>query len=361
MNLYLTADKIGAKTGGGLVTFHERKALQELGAPVITVALDHSLAIADPFLQDTELLRRVKAACEGVVPVLTHCYSGCLPETVKYLKSLGSVVTYTVAAHCRIASRKAHEELGIPFTYPHLTQEDRFQQYISGYRWADVIITPGTVPKKIIQDYGPEFASKRIEIIPHGCKLPNEVKPLPKQFVLGYLGAYAADKGVLDLLKAWGKLNYPDATLLLAGRDSTSGWVSNAVRLTEGGNFRLMGWVDEVSEFYNQISVLCQPSRTEGFGIEVLEAMAHGRSVICSDAAGAVDIVKDPNLPPGNWFKAGNIEDLVSTIHCFKSELDEDRSDNEGRGNYEKWREVAEKHTWDKIRERYKSLWRSLL
>ncbi len=129
----------------------------------------------------------------------------------------------------------------------------------------------------------------------------------------------------------------------------------------ENGNFRLMGWVDNVSDFYDQISCYCQSSRTEGFGIEVLEAMAHGRSVICSSAAGAVDMVRDPNLPPNNDFKAGNINDLVTVIHCFKSELDEDRSNNDGKGNYEKWREVAAKHTWDKIRERYKSLWRSLL
>ncbi len=356
MNLYLTADKIGAKTGGGLVTFHERKALQELGDRTVTVALDHSLAITEPFLQDAELCRHVKAVCRDAVPKLTHCYSGCLPETVKYLKSLGSVVTYTVAAHDRGKSKTAHKELGIPFTYPHLVQSERFQQYVSGYRWADVIITPGSVPKKTIQEYGPDFASKRIEIIPHGCELPEEVKPLPKAFVLGYLGAYAADKGIIDLLRAWGKLNYPDATLLLGGHDSTSGFVTNVIQQIGQGNFRLMGWVDNIADFYDQISCYCQASRTEGFGLEVLEAMAHGRPAICSDAAGAVDLV------PQAWrFRAGDVGALATVINLFKITAEQSDHVGENGQRYQYWREIAEKHTWEKIRERYKTLWRGLL
>jgi len=43
--------------------------------------------------------------------------------------------------------------------------------------------------------------------------------------------------------------------------------------------FKILGFVENLVDFYKQISVYIQPSITEGFGITPLEAMAYGRPV----------------------------------------------------------------------------------
>jgi glycosyltransferase involved in cell wall biosynthesis len=48
-----------------------------------------------------------------------------------------------------------------------------------------------------------------------------------------------------------------------------------------------------VKDFYNQLAVYVQPSVTEAFGIETLEAMAYGIPVICSSGAGSADCIED--------------------------------------------------------------------
>jgi glycosyltransferase involved in cell wall biosynthesis len=192
----------------------------------------------------------------------------------------------------------------------------------------------------------------RIDVLPHGVDLPGRLTPLPAHFTVGYLGAYGPDKGVRYLLAAWKRLAYKDATLLLGGRDSTSPWTQALIRAFGGGNVHCTGWVDKVEDFYAQCSLYCQPSVTEGFGIEVLEAMAKGRMVVCSQGAGAADLV----FP--HWtVAAGDAEALAEKIEEARKYV----SSTSGYFNALGWRGVAEEHSWDKVRARYQELWRGLL
>jgi glycosyltransferase involved in cell wall biosynthesis len=112
-----------------------------------------------------------------------------------------------------------------------------------------------------------------------------------------------------------------------------------------------MGWVKDVRDFYNQLSCYCQPSATEGFGIEVLEAMAHGRPVVCSVGAGAADIV------PSDYrvFPSRDVDKLAEVIDRAYTRFLHDES------NIHPWQDVARVHTWTKIKQRYVELWESLL
>jgi glycosyltransferase involved in cell wall biosynthesis len=137
-------------------------------------------------------------------------------------------------------------------------------------------------------------------------------------------------------------------------------------------NFELLGWVPDVSDFYARCSLYVQPSVTEGFGIEVLEAMAHGRTVLCSTGAGSADVV-DPSalFPPCD--AAALAEKIRQARFVFDHSiypLKEGRPVNDpafptgkldltavGKFN----REKAAAYTWDKVREQYKQLWRGML
>lgn len=351
MNLFITADKIGIETGGGIVTHKEKEALSELGDDVTVITLTDEERGKDPFTQDNIMCERARDLYYSIYPdkpKLAHCYAGCLGETVKFLKSVGTKVTYTTAAHDKDESRREYERLGIPFSYPHLIEPRLWAKYIEGYMASDVLIVPSTMSAAVKRVYGRKGP---IAIIPHGTDIPEEMPhPYPIEFTIGYLGAIGPDKGLIYLLQAWKELNYTKqqvkGKLIVAGKYTDSIYMYDMINKYGGGNISVLGWQNHVSDFYNQISVYVQPSVTEGFGIEVLEAMAYGRPVLCSRGAGAADLV-----PEENRFYARDIISLKKAILLEKDTVNDQNT----------WKEIASKYTWEIVKERYKALWRKLV
>lgn len=350
MNLYVTADAVGrANHGGGQVTARESGALSMLGETMILDrgelskvgtmdgepwVWDHAASVAhDWFVNPTEL---------------AHFYAGTFTKTVEQLKHNGAKVSYTAAAHSIQESRDEHERLGVPFDYPHLTEPDLWERYVGGYRAADVVVCPSGVSAAAMRAHGCE----RVAVIPHGVSLRLGVARLPARFTVGYLGACGApDKGLIYLLQAWKRLNYPDAVLRIGGVDSTSDWVRHLVRTHGGGSIELLGWVPDADDFYDSISLYVQPSVTEGFGIEVLEALAAGRYVVGSDGAGASE-----HLPYSHRFKPRDVDGLVTALEHGRWSM---------ARTPEAWvefgRSVAERLSWDKVSELYVTLWKGML
>lgn len=351
MNLYLTADKIGAPTGGGVVTYHELEAFKRLGDCHVWSRDELTAPGIDPWKYDQHA--SFKLALHATPYKLCHVYAGTFTETVKRLKERGCKVTYTAAAHSIEESRREHELLGIPFDYPHLTDPGLWERYVGGYLLADRLIVPSSHSLRVMRGFG--ATGDRISVVPHGVHaVVREPAPLPRRYTVGYLGAYGPDKGVIYLLQAWKKLGYSDATLKLAGRDSTSPFVRQLVNQYGGGSIELVGWVKTPEEFYDSLSLYVQPSVTEGFGIEVLEAFSRGRSVAASEGAGASDLCVRAYDPPGCTFPARDVDELVRII-------EEDREGDFDRKSVgEACLETARQHTWDKIEEEYLKVWRSL-
>ena len=345
--IYCTADKIGIQTGGGIVTHHEAEAMRSFSNGDIMVWGRDQMNQAngkDPWLWDDYtrgLVSYPYARCK-----LAHFYAGTFSRTVSYLKGQNSKVTYTAAAHDVTLSRQEHQKLGMYYDYPHMTIPSLWERYLQGYLDADVLICPSPHSANVMKGFG---AKNRIEIIPHGVDIP-EPKPSVKQsqFTVGYLGAVGPDKGLIYLLEAWKKLNYHDATLLLAGGASTSPFVKDLIRGFGGGNIECLGWVDDLSKFYESLSLYVQPSVTEGFGIEVLEACAHGVRTIACKGAGASYLLP----PPWNMAESKNVDQLVYLIDFARRNCDYDP---------EQFRDIARNCTWDKIHKKYQDVWRSLL
>lgn len=360
--LYVTADKIGTPTGGGLVTAQEVQALEEFaqvkGEEIVKWGRDELIGGSDPWGWDiiaSEKWARedYKLSLDNTQFKLAHFYSGSFSRLVGRLKAANCKTTFTCAAHRVCDSKKAHEDLGIPYNYPHLTEKDQWKMYSEGYFDADVLIVPSKHSELVVNEQMDDLGiTKRpkVIVIPHGCEVPFEgIKPLPGTFIVGYMGSVGCDKGLRYLLAAWKKLNYKNAILRLAGNESTSGFAMELIRNFGGGSIHCVGWQDKISNFYNGISLYVQSSATEGFGLEVLEAQAHGRVSLCSDHAGAADIVHESCR-----FPACNVDALAEKIDEVKTSWD-----LEARGILAK--EEAKKYTWIKIRERYKEVWRNLL
>lgn len=353
---YATADVIGLPSGGGVVTLNEYEALSEMtschkfdrdGLSRMGVHQD----LQEPWKWDK--LAGFSMSSLSFIPKLVHFYAGTFSETVKHLQEFhGCKVSFTTAAHRISDSKKAFEDLGLTYPFVHMTDPEQWKRYLQGYLDADLMICPSTHSAQVKREYG---RTKPIVVIPHGCHLPPTPKPLPSgPFTVGYLGAYGPDKGVRYLLSAWKELNYKDGSrLILGGRDSQSEWVKHLIQSFGGGNIECLGWMDDVSTFYNQCHVYVQPSQTEGFGIEVLEACAHSRPVICSTGAGACDIV-----PQSYRYDYADTKELAAKIDVMR----EVSAKQKGNGNWlYAWRSIAECYTWDKIKIRYQQAWTDLL
>lgn len=366
--LYITADTIGMNTGGGQVTKYETEALAKAFPDQQRISIDRVWinelkisreSIPEPWCWDEYLHNRLTTTDAPDKFRLAHFYAGTFPKTIGYLKSTGCKICYTVAAHDVSISKTEHEILGLQFPYTHLTDPVLWDRYSSGYLDADAIIVPGLAPYETVQrQYKFKYGKNRdnVFVIPHGLVWPTTEpkRPHPSaKFRVGYLGALGPDKGVPYLLQAWERLNYPhDACeLVIAGKQATMDFRPTARYFAPWSNIQLAGWQEDVSNFYDSIDVYVQPSATEGFGLEVIEAMAHTRPVICSKNAGAADCV------PENWrYNYTDIDGLALLIDLNRSIKERATWDW-----YLQWREMASQYTWDKIQTRYIEVWKSLL
>jgi glycosyltransferase involved in cell wall biosynthesis len=102
-----------------------------------------------------------------------------------------------------------------------------------------------------------------------------------------YLGQWKAYKNVPLVIEAFGRVlaQRPQAHLVIAGQDPRHPEVATAVSRLPQGSALLPGHLpdDAIADLYRGAAAVVIPSRAEGFGLPVLEAMACGVTVVCSD------------------------------------------------------------------------------
>lgn len=100
------------------------------------------------------------------------------------------------------------------------------------------------------------------------------------------IGRYAYDKGNDLLLQAWAIIEkqYPDWTLEVYGNGNKEPYQKQMVELgVDQQRCHLFGPVADVKKEYFSCSVFVLPSRFEGFGLVIIEAMACGVPVVAFD------------------------------------------------------------------------------
>jgi len=129
-----------------------------------------------------------------------------------------------------------------------------------------------------------------------------------------FVGGTMPRKGISTLLSAWADYDGSE-TLLVAGYGDTKSFAS--LRADHGvapDRVEYLGFVadDHLLKLYRESKAFVLPSFEEGFGIPVLEALAAGTPVICSDAVGSRFVVKECDA--GEIFPAGDPDALRGVL-----------------------------------------------
>ena len=357
--IYISTD-LGVKSSGGTVAYHELEAMKALAAETNDNVIEINFNDVHPTkygLPDNplfiDLLTLDKLNRMDLSDVkLVHMYGGSYLQTIRMLKSKHIKTTNSLMFHNRETSISEHEKWFGKYPYIYVKDDKLWNLFIGGIREADVCIASGKHPADNMRQEG----AKRVATIPLGCDIPNadKIKPFPNEFRVGYLGECGPDKGLYYLLKAWELLNYKDNSILTFAGQHTEQILPNFIRIyARTGNFNIQGYVKDVADFYNGISIYVQPSATEGFGLEIPEAMSYGRPVICSDGAGAADLVE--NGSTGFIVPKMDINAIAEKIDWLKNHQQEMYIMG-GRS-----KSVVKNYTWKETIEKYVNVWKSLL
>jgi glycosyltransferase involved in cell wall biosynthesis len=150
---------------------------------------------------------------------------------------------------------------------------------------------------------------------------PDELAPLsarlgfdPHQPYILFVGTLEPRKNVPLLFEALAQLRrHMDVHLLLVGG---RGWLGAPIQAAHarsgvGGAAHFLGWLDQsdLAVLYSHARVFVLPSVYEGFGLPVLEAMACGAPVVCSNAGPLPEVAGDAAVlltpeDPSAWAEA---------------------------------------------------------
>jgi glycosyltransferase involved in cell wall biosynthesis len=142
----------------------------------------------------------------------------------------------------------------------------------------------------------------------------------PGRLLVGTIGELKELKGHEEFLRAAALVaqRFPAADFLIAGEDfSRTGDERARIErlIAELGlqtRVHLTGWLDDVAPFLSALDLFVSASRTESFGLAIVEAMASGLGVVATETEGARETVEDG--VSGLLVPIGDVEALAHAI-----------------------------------------------
>lgn len=200
---------------------------------------------------------------------------------------------------------------------------------------SQIIADSEATKNDLVQKYS--VLEERITVVYPGCNLDpvidetgwervRERYHLPGKYIL-HLGTLHPRKNILCLLEAFQPLSrdFPDLHLVLAGK---RGWLYEEILYKAeglGGRVHFPGYVasEDLPLLLRRARLFILPSLYEGFGFPILEAMAAGTPVVCSNASSLPEVAGDAALlfDPHDVEAMGEAMRTVLEDDALRSEL----------------------------------------
>lgn len=204
-------------------------------------------------------------------------------------------------------------------------------KYIKFGEWvmvkcADEII----VLSESARSYFKETYNRETILIPNGIdkqkkKEAEEITKLyglKKNEYICIVSRLTAEKGIHYLIDAYNSIK-TDKKLVIAGDTSdTDDYVALLKEKAKGNpNIIFTGFIsgDVLCEIYSNAYLVTLPSDIEGMSISLLEALAYGNALLCSDIPENTSVTEDKAIV----FKKSNVEDLARKLQelCDNAEM----------------------------------------
>lgn len=310
----------------------------------------------DRFLANDWLMRTMRKECGNPRVTAVHSFEDCSLWPFQTAKSLGKACIYSMPQAYFPLREQIFKKwvtqyvdwLPGPATGadPHPTAEQKRLEM----ELADMVIVPSSFLEQSIRDYYPD---KKIVLAPYGIDFefwtPGQRRPPDGRLRFVYAGRLAPHKGIPQLIEAWEKIGLRDVELELIGP-----WLladSKLKSLPPNVTWRPPCSRNELRDRYRQADVFVFPSYYEGFGMVLVEALACGLPVICSDATAGPDILTERC---GRVIPAGNFDALADSLMWFNRYRDELPAMRVAA------RSVAESCDWQRYRDVVKQVGRSV-
>ena len=142
-------------------------------------------------------------------------------------------------------------------------------------------------------------------------------QPYTKHTVLGVVSRLEPIKGMDLVVPAFAEVlkRFPEVRLLLVGDGSLRATMEQ--QAVELGCADRITWVgrqpqEELPHWYGQMDIVLMPSRSEGFGLTAIEAMANGCVVVASEVGGLPEVVRDGEC--GFLHRSEEVQDMAAKV-----------------------------------------------
>ena len=226
-------------------------------------------------------------------------------------------------------------------------------------KYADEII----VLSESAKDYFKNTYNRETTLIHNGIERPEkkeaekikELYGLSKNEYICIVSRLTAEKGVHYLIDAYNNLK-TDKKLVIAGDTSDTDEYVEMLKEKAGANPNIIftGFIsgDVLKEIYSNAYLVTLPSDIEGMSLSLLEALAYGNAVLCSDIPENTLVTEDKAM----HFKKSDVADLKSKLQKLCD--DEDLANNLKTGVDDF---ILGKYNWEKVADSTYKLYKKTL
>lgn len=275
------------------------------------------LVLEDPRHPVTAWCRALREGVDTVqtIPVYAHLDPGLTSRLAQQLRAFQPDVVHTHLLHADLYGLAASRRAGVPHAVSSRHNQDAFR-HNPFIKWLNrramrhverVIAISASVARFVSEVEG--TPPQRVVTIHYGLDAPLS-GPHDRErararlgltggddlALIGFVGRLVRQKGADLALQAFAKARrrYPQSRLVIVGDGPRRRRLeAQAERLALTDSVIFTGWADDASSLMPAFDMVVAPSRWEGFGLIILEAMGRGRPVIASRAGAFPEIVAD--------------------------------------------------------------------
>jgi len=216
------------------------------------------------------------------------------------------------------------QEVFYPQYFTESQLDARKRHYASSTKAANVVLTVSAFSKSTIEKHH-GISPDKIFVAWHSADESMFESPpvdtlqsfeLPERFIF-YPANYWQHKNHDALLRALLNIRNAhgiDIQCVLTGQEVDNGYPLKDKIAEYGlnGQVKLLGYVtnEEIRALFHRAAMLCFPSLFEGFGMPLVDAMAAGCPIACSNASSIPEVVGDAAV----MFDPNNVEDIADKI-----------------------------------------------